>query len=331
MGAADSETGPGTRRPAVAILAPGGQGEALAQGLKAQGLRTLVVDLDEAVDGRLAGRAQILLVDLCAAPDNLLDTLDQLTETAAVPILFNETELAGRPRAWLKRLARKLEALAAPLEMLAEPEPDSQRDRGGVADYSGPMVWVLGASFGGPEAVKRFLDSMPGVPPAYFLLAQHIGDGFVDLLASQLNRSTRFRVLAAADGLQPEPGTIHVAPVASRIHFDETASLRLRPDPSPPLYRPSIDALLEEVAHRFGPMAGAIVFSGMGDDGARGVQAVAQAGGEVWAQDSDSCTISSMPDCAAATGVVRRRGTPEQLSAALMDYLHARESARAAQ
>lgn len=329
MDAAGSQQQSAAGLPTVAILASGGQAEALADGLRVQGLRPVPVALEETLDGRLVGRAQVLLVDLCEAPDELIDVLDRLTETASVPVLFNETELAGRPRAWLRRLARKLASLAVP-DTAADAAP-AQTPQPAARDYAGPMIWVLGASFGGPAAIKRFLDSMPESPPAAFILAQHIGNGFVDLLAAQLNRSTRFRVVAAADGMRPEPASIYVAPVDSRIRFDAAGRMALERVSDNSLYRPCIDKLMEEVARYFGPMAGAIVFSGMGDDGTQGVRAVAEAGGEVWAQDSASSTVASMPDCAAATGVVRRRGSPEALSAALVEYLQARESARAVQ
>ncbi|MCC5856575.1 MAG: chemotaxis protein CheB [Ectothiorhodospiraceae bacterium] len=309
----------------VAILSPGGQGEALAAALEGCGLATCRLGLEDVRSGRTPDRGQALLVDLHRAPDGMLDVLDELIDQAGVPVLFNEAGLAEQPRAWVRRLARKLRSIAVPRTIRPAATVTPQ------VPPTGPMVWVLGASFGGPEAVKRFLDAMPEVPPVCFLLAQHIGEGFVDLLASQLTRSTRFRVRPAADGQRPEPGIIHVAPVESRIRFEPSETFRLEPDTVRRPHRPSIDCLLEEVAAFYGPRAGVIVFSGMGDDGVRGARAVADAGGQVWAQDSDSCTISSMPDCAAATGVVSRRGPPEALAKALVEYLQARETTRAAQ
>ncbi len=162
---------------------------------------------------------------------------------------------------------------------------------------------------------------MPHAPEAMFLIGQHIGVGFVELLASQLNRSSPFRVTPAADGSVLENGRVFVAPVGELIRLDPQGRIRLVADDATRIYNPSIDALMEEVARCYGPQAGAIVFSGMGDDGTQGAQAIARAGGEVWAQDSASCAISSMPDCAAATGVVSRRGSPEELSDALAKYL----------
>ncbi|KAB7628134.1 chemotaxis protein CheB, partial [Alkalilimnicola sp. S0819] len=86
-------------------------------------------------------------------------------------------------------------------------------------------------------------------------------------------------------------------------------------------YAPSIDSVMEEVARRYGANGGAIIFSGMGDDGARGCQAVAGAGGLVWAQDSASCAIDSMPSCARNTGVVAHSAPPEALARDLAAHL----------
>lgn len=184
-------------------------------------------------------------------------------------------------------------------------------------------VWVLGASFGGPEALKRFLTAMPAIPNAAFIIAQHIGDGFVDVLASQLNRSTKFHVTPAANGAQLENGKILVAPTRETVNIDPSGRVFLRPDKINRPYTPSIDAVMKEVAERFGANSGAIIFSGMGDDGAEGCRHIARAGGVIWAQDSASCAIDSMPNCARKTGTVRRNGSPEALAHALVQHMNA--------
>jgi chemosensory pili system protein ChpB (putative protein-glutamate methylesterase) len=74
------------------------------------------------------------------------------------------------------------------------------------------------------------------------------------------------------------------------------------------------------VAKTFGEKAGTIVFSGMGDDGAHGVEAIAEHHGIVWAQDIASCVVSSMPDHARKTGKVSFSASPEKLAEQL--YTH---------
>ena len=77
---------------------------------------------------------------------------------------------------------------------------------------------------------------------------------------------------------------------------------------------------MAESPKKFGAKAGTIIFSGMGDDGARGCEAIAEHGGVVWAQDIASCVVSSMPDQARKTGKVSFSANPEQLAKRLYEF-----------
>ena len=300
------------------VGAPGPGREALRSGLLDHGLDiALETDLAAFVAEPDAGRVQVILVDLHDATD---EDLEQLTDLMALeglpPLLFNEDSPTERENVWMRRLAGKLAALAGPA---VEPETPAP-----AQPAASPDIWVLGASFGGPEAVKRFLEAVPEVPEAVFILVQHIGDGFVDLLAAQLNRSTPFRVLPLMSGTDLHPGCVYVMPVDRALDLDSDDRVILTVETAADRsYKPCIDDVMRRLSRRFGPRVGAVVFSGMGDDGSAGAEAIAQGGGEVWAQDSGSCSISSMPDCTGATGVVSRRGNPEELARALVQYLHA--------
>ncbi|QIT54199.1 chemotaxis protein CheB [Aquisalimonas sp. 2447] len=298
--------------------APGPGRDALRCGLLDHGLSiALEADLATFVANPDAGEVQVILVDLHHAADEELEQLADLMALQGLPpLLFNEDSPAERENVWMRRLAGKLAGLAGPAA-----EPDTPAP---VQPAASPDIWVLGASFGGPEAVKRFLEAVPEVPEAVFVLVQHIGDGFVDLLAAQLNRSTPFRVLPLMSGAELRPGCVYVMPVDRVLELDADDRVVLAAETAADRsYNPCIDEVMRRLSHRFGPRVGAVVFSGMGDDGTAGAEAIAEAGGEVWAQDSGSCSISSMPDCAAATGVVSRRGNPEELARALVQYLRA--------
>ncbi|HEX5513253.1 MAG TPA: chemotaxis protein CheB [Gammaproteobacteria bacterium] len=268
------------------------------------------------------GHVDALLLDLEQAEEAEFVQLDALLERVALPIVFHDGQIPADDDAWLQRLIGKIEDAVATRASedaaglsLAEPVPDQA---------AALRCWVLGASFGGPEALKRFLCAMPAPPPATALIiGQHIGDGFVDVMAGQLSRATAFKVVPASDGALLESGRVYVAPVLERLRIDAAGRIRLQRDSERHTYLPAIDRLMEEVAHRFGRRSGAIVFSGMGDDGARGSVAIVRAGGMVWAQDAASCACDSMPNCARATGAVTRDGTPEQLAGMLAEHLAA--------
>jgi len=116
-------------------------------------------------------------------------------------------------------------------------------------------------------------------------------------------------------------------PVGRAVGFDGDGRVRLRRLEGS-LYDPSIDRTLEAVAERWGPRAGAILFSGMGDDGLAGCRELVRRGGTVWAQEPESCVVSSMADQARARGYVSYSGTPEQLADRM--GRHARAHARLA-
>lgn len=181
-------------------------------------------------------------------------------------------------------------------------------------------VWVLGASLGGPQAVRQFLSAIQEDLPVVFILAQHIGANHVSLLAEQLNRVTAFTVLPGKTGHQLKHGEVILTPADKQLAITDDGFLALTQAPPATIYSPSIDNVMTEVARRYGDKSGTIVFSGMGDDGARGCESIAEHGGIVWAQDIASCVVSSMPDQARKTGKVTYSATPEQLAKHLYEY-----------
>ncbi|HEY5603894.1 MAG TPA: chemotaxis protein CheB [Gammaproteobacteria bacterium] len=181
-------------------------------------------------------------------------------------------------------------------------------------------VWVLGASLGGPQAVRQFLAAIQQDLPVAFILAQHIGANHVSLLAEQLNRVTAFEVLPGKTGHKLKHGEVVLTPADKQLSITKDGFLALSQAPPATIYSPSIDNVMAEVARCYSERAGTIVFSGMGDDGARGCEAIAEQGGIVWAQDIASCVVSSMPDQARKTGKVSYSANPEQLAKHLYEY-----------
>lgn len=191
----------------------------------------------------------------------------------------------------------------------------------GLAPQLDLPVWVLGASIGGPEAVREFLAGLPAGCPAVFVLVQHMGAEFQDLMTQQLDRATPLRVRLARDGERAEAGDVIVVPVGKRFRMLPDGSLRLDDQLETAQYNPCIDEVLRQLLLSFGPQVNAIVFSGMARDAIEGCVELAQRGGKVWVQDPSTCVISSMID-----GVRERRldsfmGSPAQLASELRKQL----------
>jgi len=298
--------------------------------LERSGLRVIMSEpLSELFINKLEQkRAAVLILDIDEQVEREVNFLEHLLECSPVPIIFNDVSAlplntpADRAAGYGK-LLRKIAGLTGrAIEHIAVDPATSQLTIPPQSDAGlARNVWVLGASLGGPQTVKRFLHALPADLPAAFILAQHLGENFVSLLADQLNRSCSFQVSVPRVGHVLRHGQVLVAPVDERLVINPIGALELHPCTEPASYRPSIDRVLQDVAARYGRGGGAIIFTGMGDDAVAGCRALAQAGGQVWAQERSSCVISAMPDAVRATGAVTREGDPEALARALVELL----------
>jgi two-component system chemotaxis response regulator CheB/chemosensory pili system protein ChpB (putative protein-glutamate methylesterase) len=179
-------------------------------------------------------------------------------------------------------------------------------------------VIVLGASIGGPEAVREFLGALPRSFPALFVLAQHMGDEFLELMSAQLARAVKLTVRTPTHGERVGHGEIVIVPTKQRMQIDGEGVITLSPLLERTPYSPSIDQVMRDIADEFGERAGAIVFSGMAQDAIDGSKYLTAHGGAVWVQDPQTCTISTMVDSVRQTGAVAFVGSPQQMAAKMI-------------
>lgn len=159
---------------------------------------------------------------------------------------------------------------------------------------------LIGASTGGVDALENLLSALPaGGPP--ILVTQHMPDTFLASLADRLDGIVSPRVLLAQNGMKIRPGEVYIAPGLERhlIVAGARGDLRcaLVDKPAVEGHRPSVDALFHS-AIPYAPRIVAVLLTGMGRDGAAGMQAIAGAGGETIAQDRESCVVFGMPRAA---------------------------------
>jgi two-component system chemotaxis response regulator CheB len=163
---------------------------------------------------------------------------------------------------------------------------------------NGAKVIGLCASTGGPRALETVLAGLPATYPIPLLVVQHMTPGFTEGLAGRL---VPLRVELAVSGQPLGPG-VWVAPDDAHLVVDPGMALQLDPDAADGHHRPSGDLLLESLADVAGAGAVAVVLTGMGRDGARGVRAIRKAGGHAIAQDEATSAIFGMPQAAAEAG-----------------------------
>ena len=167
-------------------------------------------------------------------------------------------------------------------------------------------VIVIGASTGGPQALRTVLRSLPATFDVPLFIVQHMPSAFTASLASRLNDIVDFPVKLASTGMPIQPGTAYLAP--GRFHLTvmkkgEDAFCRLTEDPPRQGCRPSLDCLLESLVPAYGEKVVTAVLTGMGSDGLEGCRRVKAAGGAVIAQDRQGCTVYGMPKAVVDAGL----------------------------
>lgn len=182
-------------------------------------------------------------------------------------------------------------------------------------------LWVLGASLGGPAAVKRFLQALPRDLDTAFVLAQHIDDNFLPVLCEILDTQTPFKSIIIDQPMPLKTGCVYIAPIKHKIAFTSNGMVDVVHEPWTPPYSPCIDDVIVSAAEVYRSQCGVIIFSGMGNDGTQGLEQVNSFGLKVWAQSPDSCANSSMPESAIEKQLVEFIGHPEQLARQLQEQL----------
>lgn len=166
-------------------------------------------------------------------------------------------------------------------------------------------ILAIGASTGGPKAVMQLLKELPAELSAEVLIVQHIADGFAAGFAEWLDREVPLTVVLAREGDTLRPGRVLVAPNGTHLTVNSGGQIALRP--TQPLHscRPAVDALFQSLADAsLGGEAVAVILTGMGSDGAAGLQALHRQGAFTIAQDEASCAVFGMPKSAIDRGAV---------------------------
>ena len=287
------------------------------------------------VDKLIMQKVDVVLLDIDEGTHKHQGVLDKIMDTVDVPVIFNDISALTltEPKQlekWYRKLLAKISDLTACAEWQAldlKPVIEQQMvchvpvdEKAKIELELAKNVWVLGASHGGPEMLKQFLANLNVDVPVAFILAQHMGERFNEILAEQLNRITPFHVLAAKNGHVLHHHEVIVVPARQRLLINPIGAIELTSIEEEMRYLPSIDLVVADMAQRYKQDAGAIIFSGMGDDGVKGALEMIVQGGRVWAQEANSCVASSMPTSVHACGVVTEMGTPDELAEKLIAY-----------
>lgn len=224
----------------------------------------------------------------------------------------------------------KLAALARPrqrtavrkLEVAPRLSADAVLPRAQTADSRGgsPII-AIGASTGGTEAIRVVLEAMPPDAPP-ILITQHIPAAFSAPFAARMDNCSAMRVCEARDGQPIQPGHAYIAPGSQHllVMWDGARHVcRLHDGPPVNRHKPSVDVLFRSMAATVGSTAIAALLTGMGDDGARGLAELKEAGASTIVQDEASSVVWGMPGAAWKLGAANEMLSLEHIAARLLE------------
>lgn len=163
---------------------------------------------------------------------------------------------------------------------------------------------AIGASTGGPPALHNILKNLGSKFPVPIVIVQHISPGFVVGLAHWLDDSTPFQVKVFESGDSPQPGWVYFAPDEHHLIIKSSLKASLEKTESIQGHCPSVNATFSSIALNIRSRAVGVLLTGMGEDGARGLLAMSQAGAYTLAQDKESSVVFGMPKVAIGLGAV---------------------------
>jgi two-component system chemotaxis response regulator CheB len=165
-------------------------------------------------------------------------------------------------------------------------------------------IIALGASTGGTEAIRFFLEQLPANVPG-IVIVQHMPEHFTTSFANRLNEMCAVTVKEAAHNDTVLRGQVLIAPGNKHMLLKRSGAryyVEITDGPLVNRHRPAVDVLFRSTARYAGKNATGIILTGMGDDGAKGIKEMFDAGAHTIAQDADSCVVFGMPKEAIATG-----------------------------
>lgn len=256
-----------------------------------------------------AGAVDIILKPKMGVADHLVEAHHRICETVKGAA---QARLGARRAGKATEPARKLTADAV------LPPPT-----GKAMSRTTEMVVCIGASTGGTEALREVLEALPANSPG-IVVVQHMPESFTKAFAKRLNTLCEVDVKEAEDGDTVMRGHVLIAPGGLRHTMLERQGARyvvaIKEGPLVSRHRPSVDVLFRSAARNAGANAVGIIMTGMGDDGARGLLEMKQAGARTIAQDEATSVVFGMPKEAIARGAVDRIAP---LGAIARELLHA--------
>jgi two-component system chemotaxis response regulator CheB len=295
----------------------------------------------EAVAAVLELRPDIVTMDVEMPVMGGLEAIGEIMARRAVPILvittLSDAQTAfqaiarGALDLMLKSDLRELDGLTfcrkiqllASIKVITHMRGNGSHHQLPAAGSTTPLhlnpcqVFAVAASTGGPAALAFILARLPADFPVPILIAQHIAAGFAPGMVAWLNGLCPLKVKLACAGDRPAPATVLIAPSECHMSVDSERRIFFTDSAATDIYHPCCDLLLTSVAKVYGKDAAGLILTGMGSDGAAGMQKIYAAGGFTLAEDQSSSVIFGMNQVAINAGSVRKVLPLQEIPAAI--------------
>ncbi|PIB34537.1 hypothetical protein BFP72_03480 [Reichenbachiella sp. 5M10] len=193
------------------------------------------------------------------------------------------------------------------------------------AEKSKYDIIVIGASTGGPSAIEKVINSLPGNLNVPVLICQHMPPNFISSFVKRLNGMTPLQIEVGRENMRPQAGKIIVAPGESNMVVKKKRSgsvtIGFTDEVFPEYNNPSINALMLSVAEAYKDRSIGVILTGMGKDGMLGMKEIKRQGGFTVAQSEKSCVIYGMPKAAVEQRAVDRSVDIKEIGGFLVNSL----------
>ena len=292
----------------------------------------------EAVIACAVQRPDLILMDLMMPVMDGVEATRQIMAETPCPILIVTASVNGRTGKVFEALgAGAFDAVSTPLSeglgtdallsklrtlhlLIGNPDIAPARMRLGKEEGAKEPLILIGASAGGPAALAVILRSLPRDFSCSIVIAQHVDAQFADPMAHWLNEQSALPVRVAIEGERPQPGHALLAGQNAHLTFCASGRLSYRRELKESLYCPSIDLFFESVIGHWEGKISAVLLTGMGSDGARGLKALKESGAFTIAQDKSTSVVFGMPKRAISLGAATEVLPLEQIAPALSQF-----------
>ena len=244
-------------------------------------------------------------IDFVAKPtadEKFYSIVNELTakiKMAAGAQSFSSTRAPARTATFDPALADITATLSLPA-VRNIPRPNSRAFR------KDDCLIVIGASTGGPRALRQVLSDLPADLDAAVVVVQHLPPGFTRALAQRLDENSLLTVHEAAQDDRLSPGTVLLAPGGSHLQLNGRRRVQLSQGPRRNGVRPAVDVTMESAAECHGSAVIGVVLTGMGVDGTAGARHIKAVGGKVVVEDESSSVVYGMPRSVVEAGLADR-------------------------